>query len=431
MPIFSLPSDFGIGTLGRDACDFIDFLAAADVHVWEIMPICHTDSSFSPHNALCTRAGNPLLIDLQPFVDRGVFSSRELSRMDWGRDRAKISYPKVMAAKYKALEMVFDALGSLPDPGFDRFREDNRDWLEDYALFAAIYEQFQYLPLPLWGDGVARRSHAELDRLRIRLDRRIRFYEYLQYLFYGQWGQLRRYAAQKGVRLMGSMTFELPETSVELWTDPAANDVSFRDAFADRWKQRLAWSRRLYDITKVYRRVDGEEVFAFYEPTWVTADDFCETLLQIGRASAGDLAAAGRYTHAFQKGFGERAAARHLPHWYDRTAIAYVGTCSDDTIRGWIKTLDKATAQDVNEYIGTALPRDQAWSVLRTMWLSQAAIVLSPVQDFLELGSSSRLSGFENPADNWTWRLRRGSLTNRLAQRIARMNRLFDRGGRQ
>lgn len=178
-------------------------------------------------------------------------------------------------------------------------------------------------------------------------------------------------------------------------------------------------------------RVDGEEVFAFYEPTWVTADDFCETLLQIGRASAGDLAAAGRYTHAFQKGFGERAAARHLPHWYDRTAIAYVGTCSDDTIRGWIKTLDKATAQDVNEYIGTALPRDQAWSVLRTMWLSQAAIVLSPVQDFLELGSSSRLSGFENPADNWTWRLRRGSLTNRLAQRIARMNRLFDRGGRQ
>ena len=113
--IFSLPSDFGIGTLGRDACDFIDFLAAADVHVWEIMPICHTDSSFSPHNALCARAGNPLLIDLQPFVDQGVFSSRELSRMDWGRDRAKISYSKVAAAKYKALEMVFDALGSLPD----------------------------------------------------------------------------------------------------------------------------------------------------------------------------------------------------------------------------------------------------------------------------------------------------------------------------
>ena len=229
MPIFSLPSDFGIGTLGRDACDFIDFLAAADVHVWEIMPICHTDSSFSPHNALCARAGNPLLIDLQPFVDQGVFSSRELSRMDWGRDRAKISYSKVAAAKYKALEMVFDALGFLSDSSFDRFREDNQDWLENYALFAAIYEQFQYLPLPLWGDEVARRSHAELDR-------RIRFYEYLQYLFYGQWGQLRRYAAQKGVRLMGSMTFELPETSVELWTDPAANDVSFRDAFADRWK---------------------------------------------------------------------------------------------------------------------------------------------------------------------------------------------------
>ena len=137
--------------------------------------------------------------------------------MDRGRDRAKISYSKVAAAKYKALEMVFDALGFLSDSSFDRFREDNQDWLENYALFAAIYEQFQYLPVAAAaGDGVARRSHAELDRLRIRLDRRIRFStEHLQYLFYGQWGQLRRYAAQKGVRLMGSMTFELPETSVE------------------------------------------------------------------------------------------------------------------------------------------------------------------------------------------------------------------------
>ena len=77
MPIFSLPSDFGIGTLGRDACDFIDFLAAADVHVWEIMPICHTDSSFSPHNALCARAGNPA-IDLQPCGSGCLFQSGTL-----------------------------------------------------------------------------------------------------------------------------------------------------------------------------------------------------------------------------------------------------------------------------------------------------------------------------------------------------------------
>lgn len=144
----------------------------------------------------CSSTCSPLWI-------RVSFPAGSSPGWDWGRDRAKISYSKVAAAKYKALEMVFDALGSLPDSSFDRFREDNQDWLEDYALFAAIYEQFQYLPLPLWGDGVARRSHAELDRLRIRLDRRIRFYEYLQYLFYGQWGQLRRYAAQKGVRLMG------------------------------------------------------------------------------------------------------------------------------------------------------------------------------------------------------------------------------------
>ena len=107
--------------------------------------------------------------------------------------------------------------------------------------------------------------------------------------------------------------------------------------------------------------------------------------------------------------------------------MAYVGTCTDEPVRGWLRTLDRQTAQDVNEYIGTALPRDQAWSVLRCLWMSPAAMVMAPVADFLEMGSAARLAGGDDPAQDWTWRLRRGTLNNRLAQRIARMNRLFER----
>ena len=99
LPVFALPSDYGIGSLGKDAAEFIDFLAAANIRVWETMSVCHTDESHSPFRALCARAGNPLLLDLAPFVEKGVVTSRELSRMDWGRDRGRVNYSKVAAAK--------------------------------------------------------------------------------------------------------------------------------------------------------------------------------------------------------------------------------------------------------------------------------------------------------------------------------------------
>lgn len=424
MPIFSLPSDFGIGSLGQDACDFVDFLQSAGVRVWEIMPIGHTDGTFSPHSTISAYAGNPLLIDLQEFVELGVFTGKELARMDWGRDRGKINYQKVAEAKYRALERVFETLYHAEDPDFVRFCRENEDWLEDYSRFAAIREHFQFLPLQLWASAAAARSENELLHLSQLLEVRIRFYQYLQYIFFRQWERLRSYAAGRGIRLMGSVTYHLPENSADHWMDPREESALSPEDFRRRWERRLAWSSRLYDITKVYRRIGEEEVFAYYAPEAIDPVEFCQTLHRVGSAGPEE---AGQFTHAFQKAFGPGKQSRHLPHWYDREAVAYVGTCSDDTIRGWIKTLDRKDAQDLNDYIGTSLPRDQAWSVLRTLWASTAALVMTPVQDFLELGSAARLSGFENPADNWSWRLRRGSLTNHLAGRIARMNRLFDR----
>lgn len=199
---------------------------------------------------------------------------------------------------------------------------------------------------------------------------------------------------------MGSVTYHLPENSADHWMDPREESALSPEDFRRRWERRLAWSSRLYDITKVYRRIGEEEVFAYYAPEAIDPVEFCQTLHRVGSAGPEE---AGQFTHAFQKAFGPGKQSRHLPHWYDREAVAYVGTCSDDTIRGWIKTLDRKDAQDLNDYIGTSLPRDQAWSVLRTLWASTAALVMTPVQDFLELGSAARLSGFENPADNWSW----------------------------
>ena len=271
MPIFSLPSDFGIGSLGQDACDFVDFLQSAGVRVWEIMPIGHTDGTFSPHSTISAYAGNPLLIDLQEFVELGVFTGKELARMDWGRDRGKINYQKVAEAKYRALERVFETLYHAEDPDFVRFCRENEDWLEDYSRFAAIREHFQFLPLQLWASAAAARSENELLHLSQLLEVRIRFYQYLQYIFFRQWERLRSYAAGRGIRLMGSVTYHLPENSADHWMDPREESALSPEDFRRRWERRLAWSSRLYDITKVYRRIGEEEVFAYYAPWSVSS----------------------------------------------------------------------------------------------------------------------------------------------------------------
>ena len=198
----SLPSDFGIGTLGQDACDFIDFLASADVHVWEIMPICHTDSSFSPAQcSLCPGRQSPAHRPAAPLWIRGVFSSRELSRWT-GDGPCQDQLFKVAAAKYKALEMVFDALGSLPDSSFDRFREDNQTGWRTMPLLPSMSSssicpcrsgemEWPGVPMRSWTGCASVWTGASGSMSTCST------------CSMGSGGQLRRYAAQKGVRPHG------------------------------------------------------------------------------------------------------------------------------------------------------------------------------------------------------------------------------------
>ncbi len=420
MPVFSLPSDFGIGTLGKDACEFIDFLQAAQVRIWEMPPIHPVDNSFSPYSPVSLYAGNPLLIDLQPFIEQGVFTNKEIARMDWGRDRAKVSWQKVAEGKVRVLERVFEALYNAEDTDFIQFCRQNDYWLEDYCRFAAIREYFRFLPLPLWPAAIVGRAKTDMAQLCQLLEVRIQFYKYLQYLFFIQWQQLRRYASSRGIKLLGECPWKVPENSADCWVSPQT-ERQRQEQPGDYWLPWLEWGGQLYDIIKVYHCTEAGAAYTYHYPDSQAPEEFIQALERMQQGEECSRA------QVFQRAFGAAAAPFHKPHWYSRDTVAYLGTATDDTVRGWIKALEKQPAQDLNDYIGSTLSRDQAWSMLRALWASPAGTVIAPVQDFLELGSSSRFFGFENPADNWSWRLRRGSLTNRLAQRIARMNQLFDR----
>lgn len=428
LPIFSLPTEYGIGTLGQDAREFIDFLVSAGTSIWEIMPINHTDLSGCPHRALSVFAGNPLLIDLQPFINSGILSKKELSKLDWGKDRAKVNYQRVARVKYQVLEQVYHARTAEDEERFLAFCAENDSWLQDYALFVALKEYYDWLPHAQWKEELRVHDPAAVAVYAEMLENRISFWKYLQYLFYTQWEELHHYATVRGVKLMGSAAYFTIADSAERWANPSLTQIEQAQGGEEScrwWNQRLDWGMQQYDIFKIYHRHEQEDLFLFY-PNSVGGDAkaFCTLLRDTDFTN--DFGSFAQFTHAFQKAFGGDRR-RHMPHFFVKEDIAYLGTCSDDTIRGWMKTLSKEQLQDFAEYVGAVLPRDQAWSALHTLWKSGAGIVLAPIQDFLELGSSARLSGFENEADNWTWRLRKGSLNNRLAQRIARMNRLVDR----
>lgn len=430
LPLFSLPTEYGIGTMGRDARDFVDFLVAAGVSIWETMPINHTDPTGSPHSAVSAFAGNPLLIDLQPFCDQGRLTKKQLAKTDWGKDRAKVNYAKVTQGKYEALRLVYSQMSPEEGEQFEEFCARNDWWLENYAVFVALKDKYDWAKYQDWSRELALHSQKAIDDSKREIGSRVRFYKYLQFLFYRQWGELHSYARVRGVKLLGSITYLLEEQSAEKWAYPELDVV---ETACDRdyrrwWEKRMDWCLEQFDITKIYHRVKGEEIFAFYPQSFGgDVEKLYRYLCNMGNPSHENIAEVSAYTHAFQKAFAAGTRKQHLPHFYERDSIAYLGTCSDDTIRGWAKSLDKQAIAEFSEYVSCSLARDQAWSALRTLWQSGAGLVLAPVQDFLELGSQARLSGQPDPANNWTWRLKKGSLTNRLAQRIHRMNKLFDR----
>ena len=487
MPIFSLPSDFGIGTLGRDACDFIDFLAAADVHVWEIMPICHTDSSFSPHNALCARAGNPLLIDLQPFVDQGVFSSRELSRMDWGRDRAKISYSKVAAAKYKALEMVFDALGSLPDSSFDRFREDNQDWLEDYALFMALKEKFGGRSWQEWPEKLRLRRPGALEKARKELAKETEFWKGVQYLFFRQWHALKKRANEKGISIIGDLPIYVSGDSADVWANPDQFQLDEKgrptevagcppDGFSEDgqlwgnplfdwermkeenyawWMRRIAFQFQIYDVLRIdhFRGFDAFYAIPYGDKTarngrWRPGPgiEFFQTVKKtLGKKEiiAEDLGFITPEVRKLQQdsgypgmkvlefAFDSREESDYMPHLYPVDSVCYTGTHDNVTLKQWF---DEAAPEDVacaKTYLGLNREEGYIRGMIRGCMGSVSRLCVVQMQDYLELGKEARMNfpGTLSSA-NWTWRAEKGFDSDALAARIYAATKLYGRVGK-
>ena len=220
MPIFSLPSPYGVGTLGRQAREFADFLARSGQSHWQILPIGPTGYGDSPYQSFSSRAGNPYLIDLDELEQQGLLEREEYASLPWGDDPERVDYQALYRLRLPVLRRACDRLLSRPPAAFDRFCLLHQAWLDDYALFMALKEQYGGAPWLEWPEDIRLRRPWAMARAKKALEDDIRFWQGVQYLFFGQWQEFKSYVNGKGISIVGDLPIYVAGDSADVWAAP-------------------------------------------------------------------------------------------------------------------------------------------------------------------------------------------------------------------
>ena len=486
MPISSLPSPHGIGTLGAEARKFVDFLADAGQSWWQILPVGPTSYGDSPYQSFSAYAGNPYLIDLDLLCEDGLLTPAEVNAVSWGTDPARVDYSAIYNGRFPLLHLAMERGWERDADKVKAFSEENDAWLPDYALFMALKRHFGMSAWTEWPDEDIRLRRPEaVARYREELADDIRLFTYIQYLFFRQWEALRSYAHEKGIGIIGDLPIYVAMDSADVWADPRAFQLDERNVPAEVagvppdyftadgqlwgnplydwdamkadgytwWIRRIAGASRLYDILRIdhFRGLESYWAVPYGETTakvgrWVKGPgmDLMNVLtekfpnIQFIAEDLGYLTPEVRQLledsglpgmKVLQFAFDSREAANYLPHTYPRHCVCYAGTHDNSTLMGWKDEAAPADIAMAREYLGLHDEEEEGfnWGVLRGGQSSVADLFIAQMQDYLGLGSEARMNTPGILGGNWQWRMLPGQITDELTARIARMTSLYGR----
>ncbi len=481
----SLPGDHGIGTLGKAAFTFVDFLAAAGQKLWQMCPLGPTGFGNSPYQCFSAFAGNPLLIDLGDLVNRGWLSGEDIADAPAFSD-TRIDYPAVIAYKMPLLHKAAAALAASED-AFDRLRlqlfdEMNAEWVGDYSRFAALKEHFGGGPWIDWPEDIRRQTPEALARYSELLSDEIRTQEALQYLFFAQWRGVKSYANGHGVKIIGDLPIFVAYDSADAWANPELfqfddNLKPIRvagvppDYFCETgqlwgnplydwehsratgfawWIDRVRACLQMSDIVRIdhFRGFVGcWAVPAEHETaehgTWEPAlgKELFRTIAQeLGPLPiiAEDLGVITPAVEALrdQNGFPGMKILQFafdsaedndfLPHNYPANSVVYTGTHDNDTSHGWYLRASLVDKQLAKNYLdGTA--RNIVWKFIRTAWAATSVMAVAPLQDVLGLGNEARTNVPGTDSGNWEWRYTPEMLTDEITAKLGKLTEVYRR----
>lgn len=485
MHITSLPAPYGIGTMGKDAYAFVDFLVRAGQRYWQILPLTPTGYGDSPYQSLGACAGNHYLIDLDRLADEGLLKKEEIQDIPWGSNPARVDFGAMYAHRMNVLRQAFQRFA--PDEAYETFVEQNRNWLEDYALFTALKDTLGGKPWLEWPEALRLRKADALAEKRRELSDEIRLQYFVQYEFDRQWKALRSYANAKGVRIIGDVPIYVPLDSADVWANPELFQLDESrhpeqvagcppDSFtADGqlwgnpiydwkkmaqthyfwWIQRLTAAGKLYDVIRLdhfrgfesYWSVPAGDTTA-RNGKWVKGPgmDFIRTIQQALpnlEFIAEDLGFITPEVRKLQQdsgypgmkvlefAFDSREESDYMPHLYPVDSVCYTGTHDNVTLKQWF---DEAAPEDVacaKTYLGLNREEGYIRGMIRGCMGSVSRLCVVQMQDYLELGKEARMNfpGTLSSA-NWTWRAEKGFDSDALAARIYAATKLYGRVGK-
>ena len=483
MPISSLPSPYGIGTLGAEARKFADFLAAGGQSCWQLLPVGPTSYGDSPYQSFSSFAGNPYFIDLDILAEWGLLEPEEYQFLNWGNDPGQADYELLYKNRFQVLRLAVSRL-SRGDKFEMRGTLWGADWLEDYALFMALKDKFGGASWLDWPEELRLREPASLALARKELAAEIDFWKWVQHLFFSQWWSLKEYVNQKGISIIGDLPIYVALDSADVWANPEQFQLDENgrptevagcppDGFsADGqlwgnplfdwekmkedgyawWLKRIAWQFQICDTLRIdhFRGFDSYYAIPFGDDTakngrWRPGPgiDFFKIVNKtLGKKDiiAEDL---GFLTPSVKKllkqsgypgmkilefAFDSRdTGSDYLPHCYPTHCVVYTGTHDNDTIQGWMASAPKKDVSFAKAYLRLSKREGYHWGMMRSAWASPADLAVMQFQDLLGLGSEARMNIPSTLGDNWKWRALPGAFDEKLARRLFQEMRVYQR----
>ncbi len=485
LPVFSLPSPYGIGTLGKAARDWIDFLAAAGQRYWQILPVNPPGLGNSPYQCFSAFAGDPLLIDLDILCEAGLLQRKDCRKGDWAASPSRVDYARVKAHR----EPIFRAARArfAEDAALKRFRRKHSFWLEDYALYMSIREAMDGKLWVEWDEDVRSRGPAALRRMKARYKDDMDYHIFLQYLFFSQWEAVRKYAEEKGVFIIGDIPIYVALDSADAWAhsgqfqlDDEKNPIDVAGVPPDHfskggqkwnnplydwdamredgyawWLKRVGLNLSMFDVARIDHFRGLESYYAVpagdkdaARGTWRKGPDFAfidavHAAFGAPNIIAEDLGFITPEVRALldhsgypgmkilQYAFGARAESNDLPYKYERNCVAYTGTHDNPTLRGWLRDLPRRDLDFAMEYAHVPSAGELPEECIRLTLSSVARMAIIPMQDYLELDDDARMNTPSTVGEhNWSWRMGLKRATPALAKRLQRLAVLYGRADR-
>ena len=468
LAITSLPSSYGIGTLGEAAYTFVDLLVDLKQRYWQVLPIGPTSFGNSPYQSYSAFAGNPYLIDLDDLVKKGLLEEAEIRSFNWGTDEADIDYAMIYENRFKILRMAFGRFDT-NEEGFKAFCIKEEEWLEDYSFYTALKRYFGDREWQSWDVSLRDREPVAMQEYKGILRNEIMFCKFCQYQFYKQWNALKEYANNRGIQIIGDIPLYVALDSVDVWAkrelflldengNPEVVAGAAPDAFTEEgqkwgspiydwdrmeadgfawWQERMKKNAKMFDVI----RLDYFTGIVRYYSVPVDAQDAKQgrwtkgpgkKLTDAMEAVVGDTKIIvedfGPKTQVpgvkklmqrtgwpgikiLMFAFDDDTANANLPHNYsDRNLVVYAGTHDNETIVGYFRDRSDYELAYLYEYLNIRYKEDIPDALIRAAYASIADVAIIQMQDLMKLGNEARMNAPSTVGSNWRWRIGKDTL---------------------